>query len=81
MVDVAIIGNGSHAKMIGNLFLSGTKTYARLVYSDKIVCLNVKKIIVGIGNKTTLKDKLNVHFKKYFEEIKRKEEIKNNELI
>lgn len=56
MVDIAIIGNGSHAKMIGNLFLSGTKTYARLVYSDKIVCLNVKKIIVGIGNKPTLKD-------------------------
>lgn len=32
-------------------------------------------------NKTTLKDKLNVYFKKYFDELKRKEEIENNELI
>lgn len=51
MVDVSIMGNGTHAKMLGKLFLSNVKTYYKINYHEGINRLDAKRVIIGFGNK------------------------------
>jgi sugar O-acyltransferase (sialic acid O-acetyltransferase NeuD family) len=56
MVDVVVVGDGTHARMLGRLFLDCIKTHHKISYSESIKCVGASRVIIGIGNRATSKD-------------------------